>query len=42
MNKYAVLKYRGHPGLYQGPLDLQSYALPLSYIVMSMLPNNTT
>ena len=23
---------RGHPGLNQGPLDLQSNALPLSYI----------
>ena len=22
---------RGHPGLYRGPLDLQSNALPLSY-----------
>ena len=25
-------KYRGHPDLNQGPLDLQSNALPLSYI----------
>ena len=25
---------RGHPGLNQGPLDLQSNALPLSYIPM--------
>ena len=25
-------KFRGHPGLNQGPLDLQSNALPLSYI----------
>ena len=25
-------KQRGHPGLNQGPLDLQSNALPLSYI----------
>ena len=24
-------KIRGHPGLNQGPLDLQSNALPLSY-----------
>ena len=24
-------KRRGHPGLNQGPLDLQSNALPLSY-----------
>ena len=27
-----VEKARGHPGLNQGPLDLQSNALPLSYI----------
>ena len=27
-------KARGHPGLNQGPLDLQSNALPLSYIPM--------
>ena len=27
-----AVKYRGHPGLNQGPLDLQSNALPLSYI----------
>ena len=25
-------KLRGHPGLNRGPLDLQSNALPLSYI----------
>ena len=24
MNKCALLKYRGHPGLNQGPVDLQS------------------
>ena len=42
MNKCAVLKYRVHPGLKQGPLDPQSYALPLSYVVMSIAPNNTT
>ena len=29
MNKCALLKYRGHPGLNQGPVDLQSNALPL-------------
>ena len=29
-------KRRGHPGLNQGPLDLQSNALPLSYIPMKM------
>ena len=28
----AQEKFRGHPGLNQGPLDLQSNALPLSYI----------
>ena len=28
----ALEKFRGHPGLNQGPLDLQSNALPLSYI----------
>ncbi|CAH2230581.1 jg19025 [Pararge aegeria aegeria] len=27
--------YRGHPGLNRGPLDLQSNALPLSYIPAS-------
>ena len=27
-----MTKFRGHPGLNQGPLDLQSNALPLSYI----------
>ena len=27
-------KMRGHPGLNQGPIDLQSIALPLSYIPM--------
>ena len=33
MNKCALLKYRGHPGLNQGPVDLQSNTtLPLSYI----------
>ena len=42
MNKRAVLKYRGHPGLNQGPLDLQSNALPLSYIPLNMVTNNTT
>ena len=30
MNKCALLKYSGQPGLNQGPLDLQSNALPLS------------
>ena len=30
MNKCALLKYRGHPGLNQGPVDTN--ALPLSYI----------
>jgi hypothetical protein len=32
-NKFEK-KTRGHPGLNQGPLDLQSNALPLSYIPM--------
>ena len=36
MNKCAVFKYRGHPGLNQGPLDQQSNALPLSYIPMNI------
>ena len=30
-------KRRGHPGLNQGPLDLQSNALPLSYIPMKIM-----
>ena len=38
----ALLKYRGHPGLNQGPADLQSNALPLSYIPTNMVANNTT
>ena len=42
MNKCALLKYRGHPGLNQGPVDLQSNALPLSYITTNMVTNNTT
>ena len=42
MNKRALLKYRGHPGLNQGPVDLQSNSLPLSYIPMNMVTNNTT
>ena len=29
-------KFRGHPGLNQGPLDLQSNALPLSYIPLRL------
>ena len=29
---YLSIKNRGHPELNQGPLDLQSNALPLSYI----------
>ena len=41
MNKCAVLEYRGHRGLNQVPLDLQSYAPQLSYIVMCLLPNST-
>ena len=42
MNKCAVLKYRGLLGLNPGPLDQQSNALPLSYIPMNMVTNNTT
>ncbi len=34
---YTQKKIRGHPGLNQGPLDLQSNALPLSYIPMMSL-----
>ena len=30
-------KMRGHPGLNQGPIDLQSIALPLSYIPTAKL-----
>ena len=41
MSKYAVLKYGWHPGLNQGPLDLQSNALPLSYIHTNMVTNIT-
>ena len=32
---------RGHPGLNQGPLDLQSNALPLSYIPLRKGLNST-
>ena len=42
MNKCALLKYRGLLGLNQGPVDLQSNALPLSYIPTNMVTNNTT
>ena len=42
MNNCALVKYRGHPGLIQGPVDLQSNALPLSYVPMNMVTNNTT
>ena len=42
MNKCALLIYRGHPGLNQGPVDLQSNAVPLSYIPMNMVTNNAT
>ena len=41
MNKFALLIYRGHPGLKQGPIHLQSNALPLSYIPMNMVTNYT-
>ena len=42
MNKCALLIHRGHTGLNQGPVDLQSNALPLSYIPMNIVTNNTT
>ena len=42
MNKRALLIYGGHPGLNQGPVDLQSNSLPLSYIPVNMVTNNTT
>ena len=42
MNKCALLIYKGHPGLNQGPVDLHSNALPLSYIPMNMVAINTT
>ena len=42
MNKCALLKYRVHPVLNYGPVDLQSNALPLSYIPTNMVANNTT
>ena len=41
MNKCALLKYRGHLVLNQGPLDQQSYAPPLSYIPWNMVTNST-
>ena len=31
MNKCALLKYRGHPGLNQGPVDLQSICSRMLY-----------
>ena len=40
MNKCALLKYGGHPGLNQGPVDLQSNSLPLIYIPVNMVTNN--
>ena len=42
MNHCAVLRYMGHQGMNQGPLYLQLNALPLSYIPMNMVTNNTT
>ena len=42
MNKFALLKFRAHPGFNQGPVVLQSNALPLSYIPLNMVTNNTT
>ena len=40
MNICALLKYREHLGLNQGPVDLQSNALPLGYIPTNMVTNN--
>ncbi len=37
----AVKTNRGHPGLNRGPLDLQSNALPLSYIPFSKYASTT-
>ena len=42
MNKCALLIYRGHPGLNQGPVVQQSNALPLRYIPTNMVTNSTT
>ena len=42
MSKCALLIHRGHPGLNQGPVDLQSNAPPLRYIPTNMVTNNTT
>ena len=42
MNNCALLEYRDTRGLNQGPVDLQSNALPLSYAPMNMVTNNTT
>ena len=36
----GIVKIRGHPGLNQGPVDLQSNALPLSYIPVNMVTHN--
>ena len=42
MNKCELLRYMGHPGLNQGPVDLQSNSVPLSYIPVNMVTNYTT
>ena len=42
MNIRALLKYGGHPGWNQGPVDLPSNSLPPSYIPLNMVTNNTT
>ena len=41
MSKCALLKHMGQLGLNQGPVDLQSNDLPLRYIPMNMVTNNT-
>ena len=40
MNKCALSKYSEDPGLNQGPGELQSNALPLSYIHTNTVTNN--
>ena len=42
MNNMRIVKIQGHPGLNQGPGDLQSNALLLSYIPMNLVRYNTT
>ena len=39
--EFFISKFRGHPGLNQGPLDLQSNALPLSYTLYTETTETT-